>query len=172
MSSLYSFGIGVGTKNGRGEWLEVFYPAPLLSPPKDLVSVITSSLGAESGDIEPTTDQLSALYSALNHNGHSELASTIKVLLESNRPVSATLLSLNTAPTSVPQAFLKLHLLSHRLVKPHETELTGIFGVLKNVAWTSAGAIDIEELPDRLLQARVDGQPLSVDSVDKFPKMV
>ena len=66
MSSLYSFGIGIGTKNSRGEWLEVFYPTPLLNPPKDLVSVITSSLGANSGDMEPTTDQLSALHSALN----------------------------------------------------------------------------------------------------------
>ena len=72
MSSLYSFGIGIGTKNSRGEWLEVFYPTPLLNPPKDLVSVITSSLGANSGDMEPTTDQLSALHSALNHNGYSE----------------------------------------------------------------------------------------------------
>ena len=43
MSSLYSFGIGIGTKNRRGEWLEVFYPTPLLNPPKELVSVITSS---------------------------------------------------------------------------------------------------------------------------------
>ena len=172
MSSLYSFGIGIGTKNRRGEWLEVFYPTPLLNPPKELVSVITSSLGANSGDIEPTTDQLSALHSALNHNGYSELASSIKALIESSRPVSATLLIADIPPTSVPQGYLKLHLLSHRLVKPHETELAGIFGVLKNVAWTSAGAIDVEELPDRLLQARVDGQPLTVDSVDKFPKMV
>ena len=168
MSSLYSFGIGIGTKNRRGEWLEVFYPTPLLNPPKELVSVITSSLGANSGDIEPTTDQLSALHSALNHNGYSELASSIKALIESSRPVSATLLTADIPPTSVPQGYLKLHLLSHRLVKPHETELAGIFGVLKNVAWTSAGAIDVEELPDRLLQARVDGQPLTVDSVDKF----
>ena len=79
MSSLYSFGIGVGTKNSRGEWLEVFYPAPLLNPTKELGSIITSSLGAESGDIEPTTDQLSALHSALDYNGHTDLAKSVKV---------------------------------------------------------------------------------------------
>lgn len=172
MSSLYSFGIGVGTKNSRGEWLEVFYPAPLLNPTKELGSIITSSLGAESGDIEPTTDQLSALHSALDYNGHTDLAKSVNVLLESNRPVSVTLLTSDTAPSSVPQGYLKLHLLSHRLVKPHRTDLSGIFGVLKTVAWTSAGAIDIEELPGKLLQARLDGKPLSVNSVDKFPKMV
>jgi 2,3,4,5-tetrahydropyridine-2-carboxylate N-succinyltransferase len=43
----------------------------------------------------------------------------------------------------VPEAYLKLHLLSHRLVKPHGTNLQGLFGILPNVAWTSEGAIDI-----------------------------
>jgi 2,3,4,5-tetrahydropyridine-2-carboxylate N-succinyltransferase len=84
----------------------------------------------------------------------------------------ATAFAENTAPTSVPQGYLKLHLLSHRLVKPHGTDLTGIFGVLKNCAWTNVGAIDIEELPARQLEARLAGQPISVDCVDKFPKMV
>jgi 2,3,4,5-tetrahydropyridine-2-carboxylate N-succinyltransferase len=82
------------------------------------------------------------------------------------------MLSQDSAPTTVPESYLKLHLLSHRLVKPHGTDLTGIFGALKNVAWTSAGAIDIDELPERLLQARMAGQVLSVNCVDKFPKMV
>jgi 2,3,4,5-tetrahydropyridine-2-carboxylate N-succinyltransferase len=72
----------------------------------------------------------------------------------------------------VPQGYLKLHLLSHRLVKPHQTDISGIFGVLKNIAWTSVGAIDIEELSERMLESRLNGKPLIVDCVDKFPKMV
>ncbi|MGL6252339.1 MAG: DapH/DapD/GlmU-related protein, partial [Billgrantia desiderata] len=64
-----------------------------------------------------------------------------------------------------------LHLLSHRLVKPHGLDLTGMFGLLRNVAWTSEGPIDIEELPARRLKARLEGRALSVDCVDKFPKM-
>jgi len=77
----------------------------------------------------------------------------------------------NTAPTSVPGTYLKLHLLSHRLVKPHETDLSGMFGTLPNVAWTNQGAIDINELPQRQLDARIKGEVLTVESVDKFPKM-
>jgi 2,3,4,5-tetrahydropyridine-2-carboxylate N-succinyltransferase len=100
------------------------------------------------------------------------MATTVEQLAASSRPVVAVALAENTPPTSVPEAYLKLHLLSHRLVKPHGTDLTGIFGTLKNIAWTSTGAIDIEELPERLLQARMAGQPLSVYCVDKFPKMV
>jgi len=89
--------------------------------------------------------------SALRHNGHSELAEAMVVLAASNRPVVAVMLAEDSAPATVPEGYLKLHLLSHRLVKPHGTDLTGIFGVLKNIAWTSAGAIDIEELPERQL---------------------
>lgn len=172
MSQLYSFAIGVGSKNSRGEWLEVFYPAPLLNPDAALQDIIRVSLGLTAGEIEPSTEQLAALCSALSHNGFGQFARSIEQLATSSRPVVAVALATNSAPTTVPQAYLKLHLLSHRLVKPHGTDLTGIFGILKNVAWTSVGAIDIDELPNRLLQARLAGQPLSVNCVDKFPKMV
>ena len=172
MSNLYSFAIGVGSKNSRGEWLEVFYPAPLLNPEQGLSDIVAVSLGLTSGEIEPSSEQLAALQSALKHNGYSDMAKTVEQLIASSRPLVAVLLPENTPPTTVPQGYLKLHLLSHRLAKPHGTNLTGIFGTLKNVAWTNVGAIDIEELPERLLQARMAGQPLSVDCVDKFPKMV
>ncbi len=172
MSNLYSFAIGVGSKNSRGEWLEVFYPAPLLNPHQGISDIVAVSLGLTTGEIEPSTEQLAALQSALSHNGYSEMAETVTQLAASSRPVVAVALAENTPPTTVPEGYLKLHLLSHRLVKPHGTDLTGIFGTLKNVAWTNVGAIDIDELPERLLQARMAGQPLSVDCVDKFPKMV
>jgi len=66
---------------------------------------------------------------------------------------------------------LKLHLLSHRLVKPHGLSLAGIFPLLPNVAWTSQGAVDLSELAERQLEARLKGKLLEVFSVDKFPKM-
>ncbi len=172
MSNLYSFAIGVGSKNSRGEWLEVLYPAPLLNPEQGVSDIVAVSLGLTTGEIEPSSEQLAALQSALTHNGYSDMAATVEQLAASSRPIVAVALAENTPPTSVPEGYLKLHLLSHRLVKPHGTDLTGIFGTLKNIAWTSAGAIDIEELPERLLQARMAGQPLSVNCVDKFPKMV
>ena len=82
------------------------------------------------------------------------------------------LLNEDSPPSSVPQAYLKLHLLSHRLVMPQQTNITGIFGVLKNVAWTNIGAVDINELAARSLESRLAGTPIYVDCVDKFPKMV
>ena len=172
MNNLYAFGIGIGTKNNTGEWLEVFYPEPMLAPSDELVAILEACLGSHNGDIEPSQEALTALISALLQNGHKQLADTITTLKASNKPVVAVMLSTDAAPLSVPQGYLKLHLLSHRLVKPHKTNIAGIFGVLKNVAWTNVGAIDIKELPDRVLAARIQGTPLHVDCVDKFPKMV
>ena len=172
MSNMYSIAIGVGTKNSRGEWLEVFYPSPLLNPEQTLSDIFALSLGANSGEVEPSSEQLAALQSSLNHNGYSELAENVEQLAASQRPVVAVMLTEDLPPATVPQGYLKLHLISHRLVKPHGTDLTGVFGALKNVAWTSAGAIDIEELPQRQMAARLAGENLSVNCVDKFPKMV
>lgn len=81
------------------------------------------------------------------------------------------LLASNAAPTDVPSAYLKLHLLSHRLVKPHGTVLDGIFGILPNNVWTSVGAIDPNELVEHQLEARLKGENIQVKSIDKFPQM-
>ena len=171
MGTIYSFAIGAGTKNKRGEWLEVFYPLPQLNPDNVLTDLISTIFG-DSIEIEPSDDQVSSLLSALEQNGYSDLANTVEQIQKSERPLVVCILEKDTAPKSVPQAYLKLHLLSHRLVKPHETDLSGIFSVLKNIAWTNEGAIDIDELPSRMLEARTAGRALSVDCVDKFPKMV
>jgi 2,3,4,5-tetrahydropyridine-2-carboxylate N-succinyltransferase len=171
MSTIYSFAIGAGTKNTRGEWLEVFYPQPQINLSAPLAELLSAIFG-DGTDTEPSPEQISALSSALEQNGYSDLASSVDQLQKSQRPLVACLLQGDTAPTSVPQAYLKLHLLSHRLVKPHETDLSGIFGALKNIAWTNEGAIDIDELPSRTLEARLAGRSLSVECVDKFPKMV
>jgi 2,3,4,5-tetrahydropyridine-2-carboxylate N-succinyltransferase len=77
----------------------------------------------------------------------------------------------DAAPTCIAEVYLKLHLLSHRLCKPHSLNLTGAFGLLQNLAWTNKGAIDLADLPARQLEARLQGELLEVMSVDKFPKM-
>lgn len=172
MSSLYTFGIGIGTKNARGEWLEVYYPAPLINLGADLSTLILSVFSNPSRDVEPTSEQLASLISALETNNFEVLANVIKTLQTTGKCIVAVLQHKNLSPSTVPQGYLKLHLLSHRLVKPHQTDISGIFGVLKNIAWTSVGAIDIEELSERMLESRLNGKPLIVDCVDKFPKMV
>jgi 2,3,4,5-tetrahydropyridine-2-carboxylate N-succinyltransferase len=68
-------------------------------------------------------------------------------------------------------AYLRLQLLSHRLVRPHGVSLDGLFGVLANVAWTSLGPVPAEALGAVRLRARAGGTPFAVTSVDKFPRM-
>ncbi|GHA15169.1 2,3,4,5-tetrahydropyridine-2,6-dicarboxylate N-succinyltransferase [Streptomyces echinoruber] len=79
--------------------------------------------------------------------------------------------SLDDKPLDTHDAYLRLHLLSHRLVKPNEQNLDGIFGLLANVAWTSLGPVAVDTLEAVRLRARARGLHLSVFGVDKFPRM-
>jgi 2,3,4,5-tetrahydropyridine-2-carboxylate N-succinyltransferase len=78
---------------------------------------------------------------------------------------------LQADPADVHDAYLRLHLLSHRLVAPNTINLNGLFSVLPNVAWTSRGPVDPAALDGARLRARAAGEPFAVTSVDKFPRM-
>ena len=173
MTQLYALGLGIGTQNSKGEWLEVFYAHPVLSPTESSARAIATIVGYTGGNqaIAVSNNQVGEIVQALTIAGDNAQAEIAKALTNSKRPLVATLLATDTNPASVPEGYLKLHLLSHRLVKPHGTVLAGIFGVLPNVAWTNQGAIDVNELPARQLQARLNGEELEVSCVDKFPKM-
>jgi 2,3,4,5-tetrahydropyridine-2-carboxylate N-succinyltransferase len=79
--------------------------------------------------------------------------------------------SLAEPPADAHDGYLRLHLLSHRLVRPHEVDLSGLFGVLPNVAWTSHGPVDPAQLNAVRMRFRAAGQPFAVTSIDKFPRM-
>jgi 2,3,4,5-tetrahydropyridine-2-carboxylate N-succinyltransferase len=79
--------------------------------------------------------------------------------------------SLAEPPADAHDGYLRLHLLSHRLIRPHEADLTGLFGVLNNVAWTSHGPVDPAALTAVRMRFRTAGIPLNVTSIDKFPRM-
>jgi len=92
------------------------------------------------------------------------------------RQVTRELLSLeidtSSAPQSAADAYLRLHLLSHRLVKPHGLSLEGIFGLLTNVVWTSAGPCSTENFEDIRAALQAKYGHVTVFSIDKFPRMV
>lgn len=172
MSSYFALAIGVGSKNKQGNWLEVLYPAPVFEPSKELVDLFKKELDSQSGNqiIEADGGELSKLAETLEVN-YPEQAAIAKACTNSEKPVVICLLETDEAAQSTPEVYLKLQLLSHRLVKPHGLNLDGIFGLLPNVAWTNKGAIDLDELPQAQLEARLNGELLSVNSVDKFPRM-
>lgn len=171
-TSVHSAALGLATKNSRDEIIEVFYPSPKLAPDNHTISLITAATGISGSDTsfaEIDAATATRLADELDANLHREWADLLNG--ETEQALVFCVSFTDQAPASIPEAFLKLHLLSHRLVKPHEINLTGLFGVLKNLAWTNCGAIDLEDLPARQLQARRQGEVLDVISVDKFPKM-
>jgi 2,3,4,5-tetrahydropyridine-2-carboxylate N-succinyltransferase len=85
--------------------------------------------------------------------------------------VTTVVEDLGAPPADPHDAYLRLHLLSHRLVRPHGANLDGVFATLNNVAWTSAGPVDPQALPAVRLRFRAAGEWLGVYGLDKFPRM-
>ena len=79
---------------------------------------------------------------------------------------------LDDAPTSTEEVWLRLHLLSTRLVRPHGMSMDGVFGLLTNVVWTSAGPCAVEGFEATRARLKATGQHVTVHGVDKFPRLV
>ncbi len=88
------------------------------------------------------------------------------------RPVATEIADLQVPPQDAADAYLRLHLLSHRLVRPRTINLDGIFAVLPLVAWTSRGPVGVPDVGAARLRARTHGEHLTVTGVDRFPRMV
>ncbi|MBL6686966.1 MAG: 2,3,4,5-tetrahydropyridine-2,6-dicarboxylate N-succinyltransferase [Pseudomonadales bacterium] len=167
---MFCIGIGVGTHSAQGHWLDVAYPQSVLNPDAKLIDEINSivDLQADAGAVTLDSDTLSQLANAVSDEAQQSL---LNDLVTSQSPCVLTWLRKDSAITSTPEAYLKLHLLSSGQSLPNSLNLDGIFAALPNVAWTSEGPIAIEALDQALLKARVAGRHLDVTSIDKFPKL-
>jgi 2,3,4,5-tetrahydropyridine-2-carboxylate N-succinyltransferase len=146
-----AWGAGLATFAGD-RVLEAFYPAPKLGDPP----------GGE------CARELSA--------GEAERYGIPRVRTDDRlnvrqTPVLTVIADLSEPPADTLDAYLRLHLLSHRVIKPHDANLAGIFGVLPTVAWTNHGPIDPGELTSVRISFRARGDELQVHSLDKFPRM-
>ena len=157
----FAFAIGLPTLSGAGSCIDCFFPAPLKAPEGALDAAIRNQFSPGTAMLEP--DAARAFI--------DEHQPDAAALLEADRPLIAVLLAEDAPIDSTAEAFLKLHLLSHRLALPNTLNLDGIFAHLQTVAWTTEGAVALDELAARQLQARAAGRYFEVLSVDKFPKM-
>ncbi len=89
-----------------------------------------------------------------------------------SREVVSIEIDITQPPANAADAYLRLHLLSHRLVKPHGLALDGIFGILSNVVWTSVGPCPVEGFEITRARLKAAHGHISVYGVDKFPRMV
>ncbi|MBY8217773.1 2,3,4,5-tetrahydropyridine-2,6-dicarboxylate N-succinyltransferase [Vibrio fluvialis] len=170
----FALGFGTATKNRDGKIIEVFFPTPILNPSDQLVADLAAMAGYSEGNqaLEITAAQSAELAKVFAANDQAASAAFAEKAAASAQPLVLVILASDDKPQSVAEGFLKLQLISNRLVQPHGTVLDGIFGLLHNIAWTNEGPIDLPELADRQIEARLAGRTLSVDCVDKFPKMV
>ena len=141
MTRRTAWGHGLATITDSGTTLEVWYPAP--------------ALGEPDGGAAPQA--LRAL----------EGADAVRRV---RSQVVTTTIDLDAAPADAADAYLRLHLLSHCLVRPNDLNLDGVFGVLANVVWTDRGPCAPEDFEQVRLGLRATG-PVQVHGVDKFPRM-
>ena len=146
-----AWGAGLATYAGD-RILEVFYPDPQLG-----------------GEGESRVTELSAQAAAEHGLPEAQREDSLRDVRQAT--VLTRIADLSSPPRNTADAYLRLHLLSHRLVKPHGVNLEGIFGALPNVAWTSIGPVDPANLTQVQLKARAAGIAVQVFSVDKFPRM-
>jgi 2,3,4,5-tetrahydropyridine-2-carboxylate N-succinyltransferase len=130
------------------------------------IATIASGVVLDTWFPQPTLGALPAVPSDLQ----------VLVGIDAIRGVSKELVSieieLDKAPNSVSDAYLRLHLLSHRLVKPHGLNLDGIFGILNNVVWTSYGPCAVEGFEITRAKLKAAYGNVNVFGIDKFPRMV
>lgn len=88
-----------------------------------------------------------------------------------SRHLVETTVDTDTPPADAADAYLRLHLLSHRVFRPHQVNLDGLFGVLNNVVWTDLGPCAVADFPTARGAAAASGRYLGVNGVDKFPRM-
>lgn len=149
-------GVGIATVTTDGTVLDTWYVQPKLVDASE-----------ESG-----TQRLSA------EEAKSALGSSAAGLLgpDTDRGVEVvavrtTIGKLDEPPADAHDVYLRLHLLSHRLVQPHGQNLDGVFGLLSNVVWTNFGPCPVEGFEATRMRLRARG-PVTVYGVDKFPRMV
>jgi 2,3,4,5-tetrahydropyridine-2,6-dicarboxylate N-succinyltransferase len=138
-----AWGWGLASIHVSGQVLDTYFPSP--------------RLGAADDSAAPP-----ALISAVVDDEAREVRTEI-VLVD---------IDLDAPPADTPDAYLRLHLLSHRLVRPRHLNMDGVFGVLPNVVWTSAGPCAIEGFERVRTRLRARGGHLTIYGVDKFPRMV
>jgi 2,3,4,5-tetrahydropyridine-2,6-dicarboxylate N-succinyltransferase len=160
---------GVATVAGS-QVLDAYYPSPSLGTAQQARDW-RAGLGVGAGVAEIGADRLGPAL------GLPPQGADLPVLVGDDPlrgvrviPV-ATSIDLDAAPESPADAYLRLHLLSHRLVRPHGQNLHGIFAVLPNVVWTSAGPCAVEGFEQVRLRLRAAGRVVTVYGVDKFPRM-
>jgi 2,3,4,5-tetrahydropyridine-2-carboxylate N-succinyltransferase len=149
-----AWGTGLATVTADGQVLDTWYPTGKLG------------LGVLEDQDQPTNTPLPTADLVGLHAGQPEVPGL------RTAGVVTVIGSLADAPKDAFDAYLRLHLLSHRLIRPHEANLDGIFGLLANVAWTSAGPCPADRVDELRLAERAAGRLLTVFGVDKFPRMV
>ena len=158
---------GLATLTPDGTVLDTWYPSPALASAEE-VAALAARLGATApGTVRPGPSSVSELLGT----DISGACGSDPVRRVERVPVVTYVASVDDPPQDTHDVYLRLHLLSHRLVPPHGANLDGMFGLLNNVVWTTAGPCAVEGFESTRLALQAKGTTVHVLGLDKFPRM-
>jgi 2,3,4,5-tetrahydropyridine-2-carboxylate N-succinyltransferase len=162
-----AWGVGLATFAADNRVLDTWYPSPTLASGADLAQE-AARLGAETpGSLSLDPGHASRLL-GLDVAGTCGRDERRQV---ERRPVATFIDRIDDPPVDTHDVYLRLHLLSHRMVVPNAANLDDVFGLLNNVVWTNLGPCAVDGFEDVRLALRAAGRPVQVFGVDKFPRM-
>jgi 2,3,4,5-tetrahydropyridine-2-carboxylate N-succinyltransferase len=140
-----AWGFGLATLSSAGTVLDVWFPRPSLGTPPE------------------AHDEPAELAALAGKDEDRDVVREVRLVVVDD---------LQSAPSSTEDVWLRLHLLSSRLVAPQTISMDGVFGLLTNVVWTDAGPCAVEDFETTRARLRAGGRHVTVLGVDKFPRMV
>ena len=163
MNNFPLIGLGIATKGTSGKILDTFYPCISFKNGADQISLMYEKWDAlmnqdvtEIKDVAQLNLQDENLKTAIDNLDKSKTLVLCRIL--DNHPIK-----------SIEEAYLKLHLISYKHFLPNSLNLDNLFDCLLNLVWTNQGPMELDEIEEKILSAKINNQPLEIKSIDKFP---
>ena len=163
MNNFPLIGLGIATKGTSGKILDTFYPCISFKNGADQISLMYEKWDAlmnqdvtEIKDVAQLNLQDESLKTAIDNLDKNKTLVLCRIL--DNRPIE-----------SIEEAYLKLHLISYKHFLPNSLNLDNLFDCLLNLVWTNQGPMELDEIEEKMLSAKINNQSLEIKSIDKFP---
>ena len=163
MNNFPLIGLGIATKGTSGKILDAFYPCISFKNGEDQISLMYEKWDAI------MNQNVTEIKDVAQLNLQDENLKTAIDNLDKNKTLVLCRISDNRPIESIEEAYLKLHLISYKHFLPNSLNLDNLFDCLLNLVWTNQGPMELDEIEEKILSAKINNQSLEIKSIDKFP---
>ena len=163
MNNFPLIGLGIASKGTSGNILEAFYPCISFKNGEDKISLMYENWDAL------MSQNVTEIKDVAQLNLQDKNLTSIIGDLDKNKTLVLCRILDNHPIESIEEAYLKLHLISYKHFLPNSLNLDNLFDCLLNLVWTNQGPIELDEIEEKILSAKINNQSLEIKSIDRFP---